>query len=171
MRVLWNNWRAEIDALPALAEEWTEELAEEFVQDLRSLFAAKRAESDSALKLAHAIKYVHVLHEDLLVFFGIEDDFLRWSIMNCPSSEVDDARLVLAEWREVLQKYSGTFPPSVETFRSYAALQVSACEAQRAAKMILAGFQALDAYLAPRAVKPKELEEAATGTMLMGKVA
>lgn len=172
MRALWNDWRAELEAIPALAEEWTDELAEELVQDLRGLFAAKRTESDSAIKLTHAVKYVHVLHEDLLVFFGIEDDFLRWSILNCPGNEVDDARLALAAWREVLQKYSGTFPPSGETVQSYEALQVSVREAQRAAVVILEGFQAVNAYLAPRAVSPKERGGAArTTAMLMAKVA
>jgi hypothetical protein len=166
LNTLWESWRSELEALPALAEEWTEGAADEFVRNLQGLVAQKRALRDSALKLAHELKYVHVFYEDLLAFFDIEPAFLRWSITNCPSGDVEQARLVVAEWREVLQKYSGTFPPPGEKRLSYAAMQVLLNEAQSAAAMILAGFRSLDAYLAPRSVKPAELQTAATDKMV-----
>jgi hypothetical protein len=159
-------WRSEFEALPALAEEWTEGVAEEFVRDLESLVARKRALRELALKLAQEIKYVHVLHDDVLAFFDIETAYLHWSIMNCPSDEMDQAGLALAAWREVLEKYSGTFPPSEETCRSYAAMQIFLREAHSAAAMILAGFRSVDAFLAPKPVEPEQLQRAATDTVL-----
>lgn len=166
MSTLWESCRSQFEALPAVADEWMEGAAEEFVRDLRKLVDKKRAWRNSALKLAHEIKYVHVFYEDLLVFFNIEGAFLHWSVMNCPNEEMDRVRSLLAEWREVLQQYSGTFPPPEENCQSYAAMQILFAKAQRAAPMILAGFRSLDACLAPRASRPEEHREAAADAMV-----
>ena len=171
MNTLWESWRSELEALPALAEEWTEGVAEEFQRNLQALVVQKRELRKSALKLANEIKYVHVFYEELLTFFDIEDAYLRWSIRNCPVEKVDQARLAVAEWREVLQKYSGTFPPPEEKVLSLAAMHTLLNEAQSAGAMILAGFRSLDAYLAPRPAEAGERQKAATGKMVGGLAA
>ncbi len=113
------------------------------------------------LKLAHEIKYLHVFYADLLVFFGIEDAFLRWSTKCCEGGEVHHVRAELAEWREVLQQYSNRFPSSGGQFQSYTAMHNLLCEAQRAAKLVQAGFRVLDAHLAPHTVVTEGLENEA----------
>jgi hypothetical protein len=150
MSTLWESWRAEFEALPALAGELEEGAAEEFVRHFQTLVAEKRVRRDSALKLINEIKYVHVFYEDLLVFFDLERDFLRWSVLNCTSEQVDRARSVLAEWREVLQQYSAVFPPPEGKRLTYAAMQMLLEEAHRAATAIFAGFRSLNACLAPQ---------------------
>lgn len=164
MSTLWESWRSEFEALPALADEWKEEVAEEFIRDLQSLIARKRVQRDAGLKLANEIKYIHVDYADLLSFFGIEEDFLRWSAANCPLEELDGARAALGEWREVLQKHAGAFPPPEEKRSSYAAMLVLMNEAQSASEEILHGFRSLNACFAPRTLEPKERREAAAGT-------
>jgi len=166
MSAPWKIWRSQLEAIPVLAEEWSDGGAEEFVRDLQSLVARKRVQRESALKLVDQIKDVHILFEDVLAFFEIERAFLRWSAVNCPSEELEQAGLALAEWREVLRKYSGIFPPSEGTCRSFAAMQTFLREAESASATILAGFQTVDAYLAPRSVESGEFETEAAEPML-----
>jgi hypothetical protein len=169
--MLWESWRSELEALPALADEWSEGAADEFVRNLHSLAARKSALRKSALELADEIKDIHVYYEDLLAFFGIEPAFLRWSVMNCPGGEVGQARSALAEWREALQRHSGAFPPPEEKRLSYTAIQKLLDEAQSAAAEILPWFQALDAHLAPPNVAPGELQTAAADETVRGLAA
>lgn len=159
MSTLWQTWQYELESLPALAEEWTEE-ADEFVQNLQDLLAQKRAVRGSALRLVDEIKHVHVCYQELLAFFDIEAAYLRWSVMNCPSEKVEQARSALAEWCEVLQKYSDAFPPPEERSLSYAGMRILMFEAQSAAAMILPGFQSLNSYFAPASAAPEKLQAA-----------
>ena len=152
-QALLNARRSEIRVAPPVSfEERTGVLAGGFTENLQRLYLQKREQRDSALKLAHEVKYVHVFYEDLLVFFGIEARFLRWSISNCAGEKVHEVRAALAEWRELLQEYCRRFPPSRRDFQSYTAMQSLMSEAQRTAEMVRAGFRVIDTYLAPRTV-------------------
>jgi hypothetical protein len=155
--LFWNAWRRELEALPALSDEWSEGLAESFAQSLHDLVDRKRSERVIALELAFAIREVHIDHEDLLVFYGIEDAFLEWSVNHCLGEELETVRLALAEWRLVLQKYAGALPPAQESCRSFTELRLFARNAQAAGDAILEGFRALDAHLAPEATRTLEL--------------
>jgi hypothetical protein len=132
MSMLWESWRSELEALPALADEWSEGAADEFVRNLHSLAARKSALRKSALELADEIKDIHVYYEDLLAFFGIEPAFLRWSVMNCPGGEVGQARSALAEWREAPSEAQRRLPaPRRETSFLYGHSEIAGRSAER----------------------------------------
>jgi hypothetical protein len=169
--VIWLTWQSELESLSVFAEEWTQDLAENFIRTVQGITARKRAQKEAIEKLAAEVRRLHETYQQLLAFFDLEQACLRWSVSNCPQEAAERVLAVLTDWRERLMGYRGKYPPPKEEMQSFIALQSFFREAQGDADLIRAGFGALDVYLAPqvepvRAAEPSAAppEQAPDGT-------
>jgi hypothetical protein len=149
---LENAWVSKFHSLPALADECDGGLPKLLTPGLGTVTSGNREQAAAALKLAREVQDVHLLHEDLLAFFGLEDPYLRWSAANCPGQRLEDVRQALGEWRGLLEEYGRESPLSGENRHSFAALCAFAERARAAESVIRNRFRALDRYLRPRAI-------------------
>ena len=149
MAVIWQTWQSELESLSVFAEEWTQDLAENFISTVQGITARKRGQKEAIDKLAAEVRRLHETYQQLLAFFDLEQACLRWSVSNCPQEAAERVLAVLTDWRERLMGYRGKYPPPQEEIQSFIALQTFFRDAQGDADLIRAGFGALDVYLAP----------------------